>query len=88
MNDIATSETLVETAHRVLPAGNFGNLPSDLAIVEGRAAHVWDSEGNEYIDYLLGSGPMFIGHAHPEVTAAVMAQVPKGTTFFANNPHG
>lgn len=79
---------LVAIAHRVLPAGHFGNLASDLAIVEGRAAHVWDSEGHEYIDYLLGSGPMFVGHAHPEVTAAVMAQVPKGTTFFANNPHG
>lgn len=79
---------LVAIAHRVLPAGHFGNLASDLAIVEGRAAHVWDSEGREYIDYLLGSGPMFVGHAHPEVTAAVMAQVPKGTTFFANNPHG
>ncbi len=79
---------LVAIAHRVLPAGHFGNLASDLAIVEGRAAHVWDSEGYEYIDYLLGSGPMFVGHAHPDVTAAVMAQVPKGTTFFANNPHG
>jgi glutamate-1-semialdehyde aminotransferase len=31
---------------------------------------------------------MFIGHAHPEVTAAVQAQVPLGTTFFANNRHG
>lgn len=80
--------TLTEIAHRVLPAGHFGNLASDLALVEGRGGHVWDSEGREYIDYLLGSGPMFVGHAHPEVTAAVMAQVPRGTTFFANNPHG
>ena len=31
---------------------------------------------------------MFIGHAHPEVTAAVQAQVPLGTTFFGNNRHG
>ena len=41
--------------------------------------------GNEYVDFLLGSGPMFVGHAHPEVTAAVQAQMPRGTTFFANN---
>ncbi|TCI00977.1 aminotransferase class III-fold pyridoxal phosphate-dependent enzyme [Roseococcus sp. SYP-B2431] len=88
MNDVATAETLVETAHRVLPAGNFGNFASDIAIVKGVGGHVWDSEGQEYIDYLLGSGPMFIGHAHPEVTAAVMEQVPLGTTFFTNNPHG
>jgi len=80
--------TLTEVAHRALPAGHFGNLASDLALVEGRGGHVWDSEGREYIDYLLGSGPMFVGHAHPEVTAAVMEQVPRGTTFFANNPHG
>jgi glutamate-1-semialdehyde 2,1-aminomutase len=31
---------------------------------------------------------MFVGHAHPEVTAAVQAQVPLGTTFFGNNRHG
>lgn len=79
---------LTALAHRVLPAGHFGNLASDLAMVRGEGAHVWDSEGREYVDYLLGSGPMFVGHAHPEVTAAVMAQVPLGTTFFANNPAG
>lgn len=79
---------LTEIAHRVLPAGHFGNLASDLVIVEGQGAHVRDSEGRDHIDYLLGSGPMFLGHAHPEVTAAVLAQIPRGTTFFANNPHG
>jgi len=79
---------LTQLAHRVLPAGHFGNMASDIALVEGRGGHVWDSEGREYIDFLLGSGPMFIGHAHPEVTAAVLAQIPRGTTFFANNPPG
>lgn len=81
-------QALVRTAHRVLPAGHFGNVASDLIIAEGRGGRVWDASGNEYIDYLLGSGPMFVGHAHPEVTEAVLAQVPKGTTFFANNEHG
>lgn len=79
---------LVQLAHRVLPGGHFGNMASDIALVRGEGGHVWDSEGREYIDYLLGSGPMFIGHAHPEVTAAVLAQIPLGTTFFANNPAG
>ena len=79
---------LIETAKRVLPAGGFGNFASDVVIREGRAGRVWDESGNEYVDFLLGSGPMFIGHAHPEVTAAVLAQVPKGTTFFANNATG
>ncbi|MFC7476086.1 aspartate aminotransferase family protein [Dankookia sp. GCM10030260] len=81
-------QALVRTAHRVLPAGGFGNFASDIVIREGRGGRVWDVSGNEYVDYLLGSGPMFIGHAHPEVTEAVLAQVPRGTTFFANNEHG
>ncbi|WP_206035740.1 aspartate aminotransferase family protein [Roseomonas sp. HF4] len=91
MTDIATSaeETaLIEAARRVLPGGTFGNFPAEIIIAEGHGAHVRDVAGRDYIDYLLGSGPMFIGHAHPSVTEAVLAQVPKGTTFFANNPAG
>ncbi|HET7881102.1 MAG TPA: aminotransferase class III-fold pyridoxal phosphate-dependent enzyme [Acetobacteraceae bacterium] len=81
-------QTLIELAQRVLPAGSFGNLPGDLVIREGRGGRVWDVSGNEYVDFLLGSGPMFIGHCHPDVMAAVQAQIPKGTTFFANNENG
>ncbi|MEM9846030.1 MAG: aminotransferase class III-fold pyridoxal phosphate-dependent enzyme, partial [Pseudomonadota bacterium] len=43
---------------------------------------------NEYIDYLIGSGPMVLGHSHPEVLEAVMEQLPLGQTFFANNARG
>lgn len=91
MNDaVATAmeQELLALAQRVLPAGTFGNFPAEVIIREGRGAHVWDVAGREYIDYLLGSGPMFIGHNHPKVTEAVLAQVPRGTTFFANNEHG
>jgi glutamate-1-semialdehyde 2,1-aminomutase len=69
----------------VLPAGGLGNLPSDIVIASGHAGRVHDEEGREYIDFLLGSGPMLVGHAHPDVTEAVLAQIPRGTTFFANN---
>jgi glutamate-1-semialdehyde 2,1-aminomutase len=79
---------LIETAKRVLPGGTFGNYAADLIIREGRGGRVWDESGSEYVDFLLGSGPMLVGHAHPDVTAAVQAQVPLGTTFFANNRHG
>ena len=79
---------LVEIAKRVLPGGGFGNVTTDVVIHEGRGSHVWDVSGNEYVDYLLGSGPMFIGHCHPDVVAAVQEQVTRGTTFFANNEHG
>src|SRR5215475_14674244 len=80
-------ELLVE-AKRVLPGGSFGNMPAEVILRDGKGGRIWDETGKEYVDFLLGSGPMFIGHAHPEVTAAVQAQVPLGTTFFANNRHG
>jgi glutamate-1-semialdehyde 2,1-aminomutase len=79
---------LIEQAKRVLPGGSFGNMPAEVVLKEGRGGRIWDEAGHEYVDFLLGSGPMFVGHAHPEVTAAVQAQVPLGTTFFGNNRHG
>ena len=91
MADQSRSEqelALVALANRVLPGGGFGNLASDIVIAEGQGGRVRDVSGNEYVDFLLGSGPMFIGHAHPEVVAAVQAQIPKGTTFFANSEPG
>jgi glutamate-1-semialdehyde 2,1-aminomutase len=79
---------LVDTARRVLPGGGFGNVSHEIVIADGRAGRVWDVSGNEYVDYLLGSGPMIVGHAHPEVLEVVREQAAKGTTFFANNPQG
>jgi glutamate-1-semialdehyde 2,1-aminomutase len=79
---------LIEKAKRVLPGGSFGNFASDVVIREGRGGRVWDESGREYVDFLLGSGPMLVGHAHPEVTAAAQARIAQGTTFFANNRFG
>ena len=79
---------LVEMAKRVLPAGNFGNVSHDVIVERGLAGHIWDVTGKEYIDYLIGSGPMIVGHCHPEVTAVIQDQASRGTTFFANNEHG
>ena len=68
-----------------MPGGSNGNVSFDTIVREGRGGRVWDLSGNEYVDYLLGSGPMLIGHAHPEVVSAVTEQVERGTTFFALN---
>lgn len=84
----AEESALIERARRVLPAGSFGNFAGDIVIRSGLGGRVWDVSGNEYVDFLLGSGPMFIGHCHPEVTEAVREQLSRGTTFFANNEHG
>ncbi len=91
MPDGATEQAqrdLLQRARRVLPGGTFGNTAGDIVIREGRGGRVWDENGREYIDFLLGSGPMLVGHAHPDVTEAVRAQVGLGTTFFANNRLG
>jgi glutamate-1-semialdehyde 2,1-aminomutase len=80
-------QELVSIAHRVLPGGSLGNIGNDLVIDRGKGSHIWDVGGNEYIDYLLGSGPMLVGHSHPEVLEVVREQIEKGTTFFLANEH-
>ena len=78
-------------AATVLPGGTLGNvrLPDDYAFIvrEGRGSRIWDISGNEYIDYLLGSGPMVVGHAHTKVLAAAEEAMRKGSTFFTQNPY-
>jgi len=91
MRSVTDSEIergLVEKAKRVLPGGTFGNVASNVVIREGHGGRVWDESGREYVDFLLGSGPMLVGHAHPQVTAAAQARIAQGTTFFANNRYG
>lgn len=79
---------LLELAQRVLPGGGFGNVGHAIIVARGLGCRVWDVAGREYVDYLLGSGPMIVGHGHPEVLEVVQECVADGTTFFANNPHG
>jgi glutamate-1-semialdehyde 2,1-aminomutase len=79
---------LVDLARRVLPGGGFGNVTHEVIVARGQGGRVWDVSGNEYVDYLLGSGPMIVGHAHPEVVEVVQRVAATGTTFFANNEYG
>lgn len=79
---------LMERARVVLPAGGFGNFAPDIVIARGQGSRIWDVSGNEYVDYLLGSGPMVVGHAHPDVVEAVQEQLPLGSTFFADSEPG
>ena len=76
---------LLRRASSVLPQSNLGNINYEMIIKKGLRGHVWDESGNEYIDYLLGSGPMVVGHSHPKVIEAVLNQLQNGTTFFATN---
>ena len=82
-------QRLLEKARRYLPGGSGGNLilPQDLdfLVSSGKGSHVFDVSGNEYVDWLMGSGPMVLGHAHPAVTEAVIKAVEGGSTFFTTN---
>jgi glutamate-1-semialdehyde 2,1-aminomutase len=51
-----------------------------------RGSRVWDVDGNEYVDYVLTWGPAILGHAHPQIIAAVKAAADLGTSFGIPNP--
>lgn len=55
--------------------------PHPLSFDHGSGARLTDVDGNEYTDYVLGWGPLFLGHSHPEVTAAVAAQLSRGQAY-------
>jgi glutamate-1-semialdehyde 2,1-aminomutase len=60
-------------------------LPLEGCIERGQGTRVWDERGREYIDFLLASGPLILGHAHPRVTEAVTRQLSEGVAFHALN---
>ena len=75
---------LLAAAARLLPTGvrNPSVTPEYAFVVRhARGARVTDWSGNEYVDYLLGSGPMLLGHAHPAVVAAVEECLGRGTSY-------
>ena len=88
MDRIHSQADWINRAREVLPAAGFGNFDASIVIARGEGSRVWDEDGREYVDYLIGSGPMLLGHGHPEVMEAVLEQLPKGMTFFANNAKG
>ncbi|HUA32203.1 MAG TPA: aminotransferase class III-fold pyridoxal phosphate-dependent enzyme [Candidatus Binataceae bacterium] len=88
------SEALFERAKKVVPGGIYGHqspllltkgaYPSFFA--RGEGSHVWDVDGNEYIDYLCSYGPIIVGHRHPKVEEAAKKQMDLGNCFNAPTP--
>ncbi len=80
---------LLEKAGRYFPGGSAGNtnFPEALKFLArgGKGSRVWDVSGNEYVDWLMGSGPMILGHSHQAVTEAVIEAAGQGSTFFTIN---
>jgi len=79
------SRQLLSTAGAVLPGACLGqnSLPPELSFVvdHGEGARLVDVRGRTYLDYVLGSGPLLLGHAHPAIVRAVQEQVVRGSTF-------
>jgi glutamate-1-semialdehyde 2,1-aminomutase len=69
------------------PVRAFGSVGGDPPfIVRGSGSHLWDADGNRYIDYIGSWGPMILGHAWPSVVEAVAEAAGKGTSFGASTP--
>lgn len=90
---LASNKALYERSARAIPGGvnssirafkAVGGSPYLVARAEG--AHVWDVEGNRYVDLVQSYGAVILGHAHPAVTAALRAAAPDGTSYGAPTP--
>ena len=57
------------------------NPPEPVMIAGGKGSHFWDADGNDYIDYLMGYGPMILGHAYPSVIEAVAKALERGNVY-------
>jgi glutamate-1-semialdehyde 2,1-aminomutase len=84
------SEKLFAQAQGLIPGGvnspvrafrSVGGTPR--FIERGQGAHVWDADGNCYIDYVLSWGPLVMGHAHPSVVEALREALTRGTSYGA-----
>ena len=81
-----TGAQLFERMARVVPGGVNSNVRLEVAqryFSHGSGPWLWDSEGRDYIDYVLGQGPAFLGHAHPRMVAGVTESIAAGMTFAA-----
>ena len=66
------------------PVRSFANVGGNpLFIARAEGSHIYDIDGNEYIDYVGSWGPMIVGHAHPQVVKALQEAVARGTSYGA-----
>ena len=87
---MTSSESLFQRAQSVIPGGvnspvrafgSVGGMPYFVSRAEG--SHIWDADGNRYLDYVMSYGPLILGHAHPAVVDAVTEAAAGGTSYGA-----
>ncbi|MBN1142347.1 MAG: glutamate-1-semialdehyde 2,1-aminomutase [Deltaproteobacteria bacterium] len=93
MTNRSQSELLFEQARRLFPGGVNSPVRAFQAVGgtpvffrSGRGARLTDLDGNEYLDFVGSWGPLILGHARPEVTAAIIEAAGRGTSFGAPSP--
>ncbi len=93
--DITESDLLYKRALGLIPSvtqtlakgpGQYVNGVAPKYLKRGKNAHVWDVDGNEYIDLNMGIGPLSLGYAIPEIDDAIRAQLEDGITFSMMHP--
>jgi len=67
--------TALQERFEAVMMGNYGVPP--LALARGEGSHVWDADGNRYLDLIAGIAVSALGHAHPAIVEAVTTQVTK-----------
>jgi glutamate-1-semialdehyde 2,1-aminomutase len=75
-----------ERAEKVMPFGVSSNFRyygggKDVGVARSKGTYIWDFDGNRYIDYRLGYGPVILGHGHPAVAERVGEAIKGGTVF-------
>lgn len=83
---LTKSNEIYKSASKILPLGVSANFrswgPKNTRYIErGKGAYLWDVDGNRYIDYRLGFGPVILGHSDDRVDSAVIAAIKDGHTF-------
>jgi glutamate-1-semialdehyde 2,1-aminomutase len=87
------SEKLFAKAQTLFPGGvnspvrafkGVGGTPRFIA--RGRGSHMWDVDGNEYVDYVLSWGPLIVGHCQPEVMREIQDAMKDGSSYGAPSP--
>lgn len=85
---LSKSKKLYEEGKSYIPGGcsSFARVghwfdPFNLFMKNGQGSKMWDIDGNEYIDYLIGYGALILGHRHPKILEAIKKQIENGTIF-------
>ncbi len=66
--------------------GQWVNGIAPKYLVKGKGSHVWDADGNEYIDFMMGVGPLSLGYSYSKVDDAIRKQLEDGITFSMMHP--